>query len=85
MPQQLRNLTLYLADLHLLLCHSNLDLSSNQLQQLPPGVFSILTSLRSLTCVVVCSITCVCINVFDFRAYDLQLKTKLHFKRKGKE
>ena len=45
---------LYLVDLHILLCHSSLDLGSNQRQQLPPGVFSDLTSLRSLTCVVVC-------------------------------
>jgi hypothetical protein len=52
---------IYLVDLHLLLCHSNLDLSSNQLQQLPPGVFSSLTSLRSLTCVVVC-IKNVCVH-----------------------
>ncbi len=26
--------------------------------------------------------TCVCISVFDFRADDLQLKTKLHFRVK---
>jgi hypothetical protein len=39
---------------HLLLYHSSLGLSNNQLQQLPPGVFSDLTSLRFLTCVVVC-------------------------------
>jgi hypothetical protein len=45
---------LYLVDLHLLFCHSSLDLYGNQLQQLPAGVFSSLTSLRSLTCVVVC-------------------------------
>jgi hypothetical protein len=45
---------LYLVDLYILMCHSSLDLGSNQLQQLPPGVFSDLTSLRSLTCVVVC-------------------------------
>ena len=51
---------LYLVDLHILLCHSSLDLDSNQLQQLPPGVFSSLTSLRSLTCVVECvEIVCV--------------------------
>ena len=52
---------LYLVDLHILLCHSSLDLRSNQLQQLPPGVFSSLTSLRSLTCVVVC-IENVCVD-----------------------
>jgi hypothetical protein len=45
---------LYLVDLYFLLCHSSLELSSNQLQQLPPGVFSSLTSLRSLTCMVAC-------------------------------
>jgi hypothetical protein len=53
---------LYLVDLHILLCHSSLDLGSNQLQQLPPGVFSDLTSLRSLTCVVVC-IENVCVHI----------------------
>jgi hypothetical protein len=52
---------LYLVDLHLLFCHSSLNLRSNQLQQLPPGVFSSLTSLRSLTCVVVC-IENVCVH-----------------------
>jgi hypothetical protein len=52
---------LYLVDLHLLLCHSDLDLQGNQLQQLPPSVFSSLTSLRSLTCVVVC-IENVCVH-----------------------
>ena len=58
---------LYLVDLTFLLCHSSLDLGSNQLQQLPPGVFSSLTSLRSLTCVVACiENVCVCITVFDF-------------------
>ena len=31
------------------LCRSSLNLQFNQLQQLPPGVFSSLTSLRSLT------------------------------------
>ena len=34
--------------------HSYLSLYGNQLQQLPAAVFSGLTSLRSLTCVVVC-------------------------------
>jgi hypothetical protein len=47
---------------HLLCCHSSLDLSRNQLQQLPAGVFSSLTSLRSLTCVVAC-IENVCVHV----------------------
>ena len=45
---------LYLVDLHILLCHSSLDLGSNQLQQLPPGVFSDLTSLRSRLCDCMC-------------------------------
>ncbi len=40
--------------LTIFLCRSMLNLQSNQLQQLPAGVFSSLTSLRSLTCVVVC-------------------------------
>ena len=76
MPQQLRNLKntspelactddlfgLYLVDLHIVLCYSYLDLQNNQLQQLPPGVFSNLTSLRSLTCMVV-SIENVCVHV----------------------
>ena len=53
---------LYLVDLHIVLCHSDLDLGNNQLQQLPPGVFSSLTSLRSLTCVVAC-IENVCVHV----------------------
>ena len=49
-----------LVDLHLLFCRSALNLSSNQLQQLPTGVFSSLKSLRSLTCVVECvEIVCV--------------------------
>ncbi len=38
---------LYLVDLHLVFSHSELHLDRNQLQQLPPGVFSDLTSLRS--------------------------------------
>jgi hypothetical protein len=38
-----------------------LGLTSNQLQQLPTGVFSSLTSLRSLTCVVAC-IENVCVH-----------------------
>jgi hypothetical protein len=46
----------------LMFFHSSLSLSSNQLQQLPPGVFSSLTSLRSLTCVVAC-IENVCVHV----------------------
>jgi hypothetical protein len=76
MPQQLRNLKntspelactddlfgLYLVDLRLLCCHSSLELYGNQLQQLPTGVFSSLTSLRSLTCVVAC-IENVCVHV----------------------
>ena len=37
---------LYLVDLHLLFCHRALYLDRNQLQQLPPGVFSDLTSVR---------------------------------------
>ncbi len=53
---------LYLVDLRLLCCHSSLDLGGNQLQQLPAGVFSNLTSLRSLTCVVAC-IEKVCVHV----------------------
>ena len=53
---------LYLVDLHIVLCYSSLHLQNNQLQQLPPGVFSNLTSLRSLTCVVVC-IENVCVHV----------------------
>ena len=52
---------LYLVDLHLLFCHSSLDLARNQLQQLPPNVFSSLTSLGSLTCVVAC-IEIVCVH-----------------------
>jgi hypothetical protein len=59
-----------------------LGLTSNQLQQLPTGVFSSLTSLRSLTSPVWLYVlrTCVRMSVFDFRAYDVQLKTKLQFK-----
>jgi hypothetical protein len=53
---------LYLVDLHIVLCYSYLSLQNNQLQQLPAGVFSNLTSLRSLTCVVVC-IENVCVHV----------------------
>ena len=53
---------LYLVDLTLCVSHSFLDLRYNQLQQLPPGVFSSLTSLRSLTCVVAC-IENVCVHV----------------------
>ncbi len=71
---------LYLVDVHLLLSHSDLNLQSNQLQQLPPGVFSSLTSLRSLTCVVECIENGVCMSVFDLRGYDRQLKAKLHFR-----
>ena len=44
---------LHLVDLYFLFGHSYLDLGSNQLRELPPGVFSDLTFLRSLTCVVV--------------------------------
>jgi hypothetical protein len=41
---------------------SILVLAGNQLQQLPPGVFSSLTSLGSLTCVVIC-IEIVCVHI----------------------
>jgi hypothetical protein len=40
--------------LRVFFCRSYLSFYKNQLQQLPPGVFSSLTSLRSLTCVVEC-------------------------------
>ncbi len=53
---------LHLVDPHILLSNSSLDLRWNQVQQLPPGVFSSLTSLRSLTCVVEC-IENVCVHV----------------------
>ena len=43
-------------------CRSTLNLAWNQLQQLPAGVFSSLTSLRSLTCVVAC-IENVCVHI----------------------
>ncbi len=62
-------------------CGSWLDLGSNQLQQLPPGVFSNLTSLRSLTCVVECiENVCVYSCVWLPSIYDPHLKTKVHFK-----
>jgi hypothetical protein len=73
---------LHLVDLYFLFCRSYLDLYNNQLQQLHPGVFSDLTSLRSLTCVVVCIDNAVCIVVYDFRAYYVQPKTKAH--RRGR-
>jgi hypothetical protein len=71
-----------ICDLTFCCCHSSLDLSWNQLQQLSPGVFSSLTSLRSLTSPVWLYVlrTCVYIAVFDFRSYHRQLKTKLHFR-----
>jgi hypothetical protein len=43
-------------------CRRGLYLNNNKLQQLPPGVFSNLTSLRSLTCVVEC-IENVCVRI----------------------
>ena len=59
-------LGLYLVDLTFLCCHSSLYLEGNQLQQLPAGVFSSLTSLRSLTYVVVCMenvcVQCLCMT-----------------------
>ena len=59
-------------------CLSSLNLRGNQLQQLPAGVFSSLTSLRSLTCVVVC-IESVCVHVCVWlqSVYDIQIKAKL--------
>jgi hypothetical protein len=72
---------LSISPFNLLCCHSSLDLSWNQLQQLPPGVFSSLTSLRSLTSPVWLNVlrTCVCIAVFDFRAAHIIVSLKQNY------